>query len=229
MERLDKILAGRGLGTRHEVRALVKRRLVTVDGEVVRDFGLKVDPAADIRFQGDPVAAIPVLVLFHKPSGVVSTMDDDWGRTSLVGALPERWEGRLHPVGRLDADTTGLLLFSADGQITQRLLHPRRGIEREYRATVEGAPDPSLVDRLAAGIETAEGLACARVTHIEADEVRLVVTEGKHRMVRRMLANAGHPVLALHRVRYGEVHLGALPEGEVREATPEELAWARGG
>lgn len=227
MERLDKILASRGVGTRTEVRGAVKRKRVTVDGEVVRDFGLKVDPAADIRFDGEPVLPMPLLVAYHKPTGILSSIGDAHGRANLEAALPPAWRGHLHPVGRLDADTSGLLLFSQDGKLTQRLLHPRRGVERAYVAQVEGVGDAELIERLAAGVSTAEGTFTANVTRLDGDVVHLTVTEGKHRMVRRMLANAGYPVVALHRVRYGAVELGDLPEGESREATPDELAWVQ--
>ena len=138
--------------------------------------------------------------------------------------IPPLWRGRLHPVGRLDADTTGLLPFCADGAITQHLLHPRRAYEREYTATVEPAPREGLAALLAAGVRTADGVHTARVVSIVGSDVRLVVTEGRHRMVRRMLANAGHPVIALHRLRFGPFELGPLPVGEWRPATEVEMA-----
>jgi 23S rRNA pseudouridine2605 synthase len=152
-------------------------------------------------------------------------MDDPWGRANLSDVVPVVWRDLFHPVGRLDADTSGLLLFSADGGFTQWMLHPRRAIEREYVATVEGEPGQPLTDALAAGVETEEGTFTARVVSIEGPHVRLVVTEGKHRMVRRMLANAGHPVTALRRERFGGFRLGDLAEGEIRPATAEEMAW----
>ncbi len=225
MERLDKLLGGRGAGSRQEVRRLCKQRRVTVDGAVVTDYERKFSPDADIRLNGEPVVPLPRLVRYHKPLDVISTMQDDWGRDDLAEVLPEPWRGHLHPVGRLDADTTGLLLFSSDGALTQRLLHPRRAVEREYIATVEGAPDDSLIARLAAGVTTADGVIPAQVVAIEGDTVRLIVTEGKHRMVRRLLANAGHPVVALHRVRYGGVTLGPLEVGQVEAVRDADLAW----
>jgi 23S rRNA pseudouridine2605 synthase len=119
----------------------------------------------------------------------------------------------LHPVGRLDADTDGLLLFSADGALTQRLLHPRRAIPRTYLATVEGSPGDALRAALAAGVRTADGVFGGEVLSIEGDQVTVRVTEGKHRMVRRMLANAGHGVVALRRLAYGPFVLGDLAVG----------------
>lgn len=222
--RLDKLLANRAAGTRTEVRKLVRRGLVTVDGEVVRDFAMQVAEDADVRLAGEPVAEPLRLALLHKPTGVVSTMRDNMGRACLADIVPPTWDGRLHPVGRLDADTTGLLAFSAEGALTQHLLHPRRGYEREYIATVDPAPQAGLAAFLAAGVRTSDGVFSARVVSIDGANVRLVVTEGRHRMVRRMLANSGHPVVALHRLRFGPLVLGDVAEGEWRAATAEELA-----
>lgn len=171
---------------------------------------------------------VPRLALFHKPLGVHSTLRDPQGRPSLATAASELVQLGLHPVGRLDAETDGLLLFSSDGALTQWLLHPKRAVEREYQATVAPEPDETLAERLAAGIRTSDGIFCARVLSQEGATVTLVVTEGKHRMVRRMLANAGHPVLALRRLRYGPFVLGALPAGAWRKATEEELAQISG-
>ena len=122
MERLDKLLASRGVGSRQEVRTLCRRRRVSVNGKVITDSSTKVDPAATISVDGELLEQLPRIVLYHKPVGVISTMHDDWERQDLGNVLPDRWRLKLHPVGRLDADTSGLLLFSSDGQITQRLL-----------------------------------------------------------------------------------------------------------
>lgn len=226
MERLDKLLASRGVGSRQEVRTLCRRRRVSVDGEVITDASRKVDPSAQIIVEGELLEQLPRVVLYHKPVGVISSMHDDWERQDLGQVLPDRWRLKLHPVGRLDADTSGLLLFSSDGQITQRLLHPRRGVEREYLARVEGTPElESLGEVLAQGVETAEGIVQSRLEWVQGDQVRVVVTEGKHRMVRRMLNNAGFPVLELHRLRYGGFELGDLEVGEFLVATEEQLQW----
>lgn len=223
--RLDRLVADRTGAGRTGARRLIRRGRVTVDGAVVRDPTAHVAPESAVAVDGEALEAAPPVLVHHKPEGVVSTLADPWGRPSLAGALPEAWRGRYHPVGRLDADTTGLLLFSADGAITQRLLHPRRAVERAYVATVEGAPGPGLAETLARGVATAEGTFTARVEQIDGPHVHLVVTEGKHRMVRRMLANAGHPVVALRRVRFGAFALGDLPPGETRPPTAEERAW----
>ena len=225
MERLDKLLAARGVGTRQDARRLCKQRRVSVAGVVITDSTTKIDPSAILEVHGQRIDPLPRIVLYHKPVGVVSSMDDDWDREDLSDVLPERWRAHLHPVGRLDADTSGLLLFSHDGQLTQRLLHPKRAVEREYLAHVQGLPSlDALRAQLAQGVQTAEGLICAHVVRVERDAVQLIVTEGKHRMVRRVLANCGYPVLKLHRLRYGPFSLGSLPEGAFAPADEATLA-----
>ena len=154
----------------------------------------------------------PLLAAYHKPLGVVSSMKDDKGRPDLASVLPQPWQKALHPVGRLDADTTGLLLFCRDGDLTHRLLHPKYVVEREYVATVEGAVDEELLrGRLAAGVETVEEgepfVVQGELLSVEGQRVRCVFREGKYRMVRRVLANCGHPVVALHRERRAHASL----------------------
>lgn len=226
--RIDRLLADRGVGTRNQVKALMRRRRVQLDGVVVRDPSLKVEEDAVPWVDGEPLPPPPPVVVFHKPAGVLSTTDDPWGRATLATVLPAVLRSGYHPVGRLDQETTGLLLFSRDGQLTQRMLHPKRAAEREYVAEVVTAPKPELAEVLAAGVQTAEGQVSAQVVSIEGKQVRLIVLEGRHRMVRRMLNNAGYPVLALHRLRFGPFELGDLAVGEARPATEEEVASARG-
>ena len=173
-----------------------------------------------MELDGISIEPLPTLLAFHKPVGLVTTESDPHGRPCVGDWLPHRY----HIVGRLDLDTHGLLLFSTDGSLTQHLLHPKRAIEREYVAKVEGEPTSQLVEKLANGVETSVGLATAKVLSIEDDVVRLVVTEGRNRVVRRMLHNAGHSVLDLQRVRYGTVVLGDLEIGQTRILTEDEMA-----
>ncbi len=212
--------------SRTEASHLIRRGRVTVDEVVVRDPGQRIPVGAALGVDGERVGAeeIPLLVVFHKPIGVVSALLDDHGRPSLGNTVPELVAMGLHPVGRLDADTDGLLLWSRDGALTQHLLHPRRAILRTYVARVEGRPKPALKGILANGVQTADGVYDANLVSIDGDRVTLQVTEGKHRMVRRMLANAGFPVLELRRLSYGPLVLGDLAAGAWRPATPEELA-----
>ncbi len=226
--RLDRRLHELGAGTRSEVGRLIRRGHVEVDGELKRDPAHHVTPTAQITLDGATLDPIPRILAYNKPIGLLVTADDPWGRPTVSQHLPERIAQSLHPVGRLDADTTGLLLLSSDGALTQRLTHPRHQIEKEYRATVETEPNADVSALLAAGVRTAEGVHTATVLRIEGHEICLTVTEGKHRMVRRMLANIGLPVLALHRERIGAIGLATLPAGETRELTHEENAWLDG-
>lgn len=195
--------------------------------EVLRDPSARVPDGAPLVVDGEALADAeppPLLALFHKPIGVLSTVGDDHGRASLESAARELLDLGLHPVGRLDVDTDGLLPFSSDGALTQRLLHPRRAIPRTYVARVEGVPGEGLKDQLAAGVATSDGVFRGEVVDLVGDRVTLRVTEGKHRMVRRMLANAGFPVLELRRLAYGPLLLGELAAGEWRPVTAGELA-----
>jgi len=275
-QRIDKILAHRGVGTRSETFELAKAKRITYatrddapheERTRVRGPKEKVPFGASLFLDGNLLPGPPPLMLaYHKPKYVLSAMEDDKkyadrNRRHLGQVLEERYKkAGMHPVGRLDYDTTGLILFSLDGKLTQRLLHPRRGVEKEYVATVQGAAgEEDLAKKLSAGVETSEGVHKAKLIAVtpshgpvddgieidvddekEVDEgvdlddysgpysdVRLVVKEGKYRMVRRMLANCGHPVVALRRLRHGKVELGDLEVGEFRHATEEEIEWAK--
>ncbi|MEE2787786.1 MAG: pseudouridine synthase [Myxococcota bacterium] len=221
-KRLDQILVHRGLGSRSEVKKFIRRGLIEVDGDICSENTRKFSSAVCIRVQGELLPDVPKLLVWHKPVGVICTTRDPWGRRDLDGVLPYRWRTRFHPVGRLDGETSGLLLFSSEGLVTQWLLHPRRVIERRYIATVTGMPTPDLSDTLARGVETSLGTFPARVVRLENSEVELVVTEGKHRMVRRILANSGYPVERLHRIAYGPVQLQQLAVEKLRPITAEE-------
>jgi 23S rRNA pseudouridine2605 synthase len=247
--RLERVLSNRGHGSRSEVAVLVRQGRVRVENKVMKSPSEKIPANASITVDGVEVGAVPLLMAYHKPLNVLSSMGDPMGRPSLKEVVPVTWERMgLHPVGRLDADTTGLLLFSSDGALTQRLLHPSGGVEREYRAVVEGdATRLGLREELSAGVETSDGtfpatlldakLHDGSLSNSEGGEpgsmvtstVRLMVKEGKYRMVRRILANTGHPVIDLHRVRYGGVTLDELdiPEGQFSEITDEATAWAK--
>lgn len=223
VQRLDRVLVGRNVGTRRVVQRICREGRVVVDGEVLDDPSMKIDVDAEIYVDGEEWEAAPRVALYHKPVGVLSSMADDWGREDLSEVLPFSWRAAMHPVGRLDADTSGLLLFSSDGQFTQRMLHPRHQIRRAYLASVEGDIDEeALRARLRAGVETSEGIFPAELISVDGDVLEVEVQEGKYRMVRRILANAGHPVTALHRIRYGDFELGDLAPGEVIAADADE-------
>lgn len=216
--RLDRVLVGRGLGSRREVEQLIRRGRVRVGGVPVKDPSQHVAEDEGIVVEGVRTEAIvvPTLVAWHKPVGVLTTLRDPWGREGVDEVLPEEWRDKLHPVGRLDLDTSGLLLFSSDGALTQRLLSPRHAVPRTYVATLESDPPADLVALVAAGVETAEGVFSGVISAIDGRDVTITVTEGKHRMVRRMLHNAGASVAELRRVAYGDVELGDLAPGAWR-------------
>lgn len=205
---------------------MVRSGRVTVDGHPSRDPGLEVGAARTVAVDGVALTPPPTLAVLHKPAGVQCTVGDPMGRTNLETVAAELLELGLHPAGRLDADTSGLLPFARDGALTQRLLHPRHGVRKVYEAWVEGEPPPELAAVLAAGVRTADGVYTGELQEREGARLVLAVTEGKHRMVRRMLANAGSPVLRLRRLAFGALELGQLEPGAWRAATAEELAWA---
>lgn len=218
--RLDKWLAQHGALSRSEATKAIRRKKVTLDGVVCNSPKSKVLDTVEVHLDGVLIEEAPVLLAFHKPVGLLTTVSDPRGRPCVGDWLPHRY----HIVGRLDLETHGLLLFSQDGALTQHLLHPKRGFEREYVVKVEGDPTSELIETLSKGVKTSVGLATAKVLSIEDDVVRLVVTEGRNRVVRRMLHNAGHSVLDLQRVRYGTVELGDLAVGQTRPLTDDEMA-----
>lgn len=221
--RLDQRLVACGVGSRREVERLIRRGAVSVDGQKVTDPAARWLAGTSITCEGREIFLPALMLAWHKPAGILTAVRDPWGREGLDTALPAEVAAMWHPVGRLDQDTHGLLLLSRDGAWTQHLLHPRRAVEREYIARVDGRPGPELGAILARGVQTTEGVFPATLVSVEHDRVRLIVREGKHRMVRRLLANTGLPVLDLQRIRYGTVTLGDLAAGAIREVTGDEL------
>jgi len=217
--RLDKILATRGGYSRKEVSKMIRRGRVLVDGERCKEPKTHFEEEVRLEVDGFEIDPSYPLYMYHKPMGMVTTTVDSWGRECVGDILPVHY----HIVGRLDKETHGLLLFSRDGQLTQHLLHPKRAIEREYIATVAGEPTEALIEKLAEGIETSVGLAKGKVLSIEGDKVRVVMTEGRNRIVRRMLHNAGHSVIDLYRVRFGPFLLDDLEEGTRKAITNKDL------
>ncbi|MGH3682261.1 MAG: pseudouridine synthase [Natronosporangium sp.] len=228
--RLQKVLAAAGVGSRRVCEDLIAEGRVTVDG-VVATLGDKVDPAtAVIHVDGDRVAADPRLVYlaFNKPRGVVSTMDDERGRAALADYLGGV-DSRVFHVGRLDADSEGLLLLTNDGELAHRLTHPSYGVAKTYLCQVPG-PVPKAVRRsLLAGVPLEDGPAKADAFRVvdtagRSALVEIVLHEGRQHIVRRMLAYVGHPVSRLVRTAVGPVTLGGLKPGRIRSLTRTELA-----
>jgi 23S rRNA pseudouridine2605 synthase len=228
-ERLQRALARAGYGSRRACEELIARGDVRINGAVAT-LGDKVDPLLDrVTLRGIPVSLDPEVryLKLNKPAGVVTTMRDQRGRADIRTYLPA--EGpRVFPVGRLDRETEGLLLLTNDGELANRLMHPSFGIEKEYLAEVEGTPAPAQLRRVRSGVELEDGPARARsVRLVDSRGVRaqlsLVMTEGRKREVRRLLAAVGLPVTRLVRVRVGPVRLGRLKPGEGRELSGDEV------
>jgi 23S rRNA pseudouridine2605 synthase len=216
-ERLQKVLARAGIGSRRACEELIAAGRVTVDG-VAAGLGRRVDVSiARIEVDGVPVPTAPGLVhyLVNKPAGVVSTASDTHGRPTVVGLVPE--EPRVFPVGRLDLDTEGLLVLTNDGVLAHRLTHPSFGVDKEYLAEVEGTPSPGAVRALRQGVELEDGMtAPAQVAVVAPSLLRVVIHEGRNRQVRRMCAAVGHPVRRLVRTRIGPIVDRRLPPGAWR-------------
>ncbi|MCS5671172.1 MAG: rRNA pseudouridine synthase [Acidimicrobiales bacterium] len=223
-ERLQKVLARVGIGSRRACEDLIAEGRVTVDGEVAV-LGRRVDvETALIELDGAPIGVRPDLVhyLLNKPAGVVTTADDPQGRPTVVGLVPA--EPRVFPVGRLDFDTEGLLLLTNDGELAHRLTHPSFGVEKEYVAELEGSPSRAALRRLREGVELDDGTtAPARAALLEPSVVRLTVHEGRNRQVRRMCDAVGHPVVRLIRTRIGPLADRSLAPGAWRELTGDEV------
>ena len=221
--RLARYLAHAGVASRRAAEKLIAEGRVSVGGEAVMDPARDVDEASGVEVDGRAVAPEPREVwLVNKPAGVVSTASDTHGRP-IVTALVES-DRRLYPVGRLDAATTGLILLTNDGELADRLTHPRYGVERVYRARVAPAPvSERALRRLRDGIELDDGRTRpAGVRQPEPGVLELTLREGRKRQVRRMCEAIGHPVEELVRVALGPLRLGALAPGEARRLTPAE-------
>ena len=223
-ERLQKVLARLGIASRRASEDLIRAGRITVNGREA-GLGQRVDPDTDlIEIDGDPVPVAAGLVhyLVNKPAGVVSTVSDPHARRTVVELVPP--EPRVHPVGRLDADTEGLLVLTNDGTLTHRLTHPSFGVDKEYLAHVQGRPPPAALRALREGVELDDGrTAPAQVSMLSPGLLRLVIHEGRNRQVRRMCEAVGHPVRRLVRTRIGPVTDPKLAPGEWRPLRLDEV------
>jgi 23S rRNA pseudouridine2605 synthase len=224
--RLAKYLAHAGVASRRASEVIIAAGRVTVDGSVITDPARDVDDTRAVKVDGRRVRVsghAPLVYLLYKPAGVVSTASDPQGRPTVVDLVPS--SERLYPVGRLDYDTTGLILVTNDGDLAHRMMHPSFEVPRTYRARVANAPvnEPAL-RTLREGVELEDGLtAPAKVRRLSSNHLELTIHEGRKRQVKRMLEAVGHPVRALERVAFGPLKLGALGPGEHRALTPSEI------
>jgi len=224
--RLNAYLARTGVASRRGADELIKTGRVRVNG-VRGELNTFVEQGDVVDLDGRLLVPQELAyVLLHKPSGVVTTARDPHGRPTVVGLV--RHEARVLPVGRLDADTTGVLLLTNDGDLAHRLAHPRYEVDKVYEAEVEGKPSDKALAALAAGVELDDGpTAPARVRRLAPSVVELAIHEGRKHQVKRMLEAIGHPVRRLHRSRYGGLTVGDLEPGAWRELTPGEVAALR--
>ena len=222
--RLARYLAHAGVASRRAAEQIVAEGRVAVDGAVVTDPAWDVDERSDVTLDGRALAPERHEVhALHKPAGVVSTARDTHGRPTVVDLVPS--EHRLYPVGRLDADSTGLILLTNDGALANRLSHPRYGVEKVYRAEVSPRPvDHAALRALRDGVKLEDGLTLpARVRQLRPGVLEVVLREGRKRQLRRMCEAVGHRVVALRRIAFGPLALGDLPEGGSRRLGEDEV------
>jgi 23S rRNA pseudouridine2605 synthase len=229
--RLQKYLASAGVASRRAAELLIAEGRVRVNGSVVAEPGVKVAPGRD-RVEVDGRTVVParaVWIALHKPRGYLTTRADPGGRRTVYQLLPPE-HAPLFYVGRLDRDSEGLLILTNQGDAANLLLHPRYEVERVYEAEVEGVVSRDTIRQLLQGVELEDGVARAarvekrRSARDDRDRLRLTLTEGRNREVRRLLGEVGHPVRRLIRLRYGPIRLGHLPAGEWRPLTAPEVA-----
>jgi 23S rRNA pseudouridine2605 synthase len=224
--RLAKYLAAAGVTSRRAAEELIRDGRVAVGGAIVADPARDVGPGDAVSLDGHAVPEAPERVVYalNKPAGVVSTARDPQGRPTVISLVPTPL--RLYPVGRLDIDTTGLILLTNDGELAHRLTHPRYEVEKSYRAVVGRPPvRQEALRALRAGVALDDGpTSPARVRRIAADTLELTIREGRKRQVRRMCEHVGHPVKRLERVRFGPLELGDLPPGAYRQLDAGEVA-----
>ena len=232
--RLQKFLARSGVASRRRSEDLITAGRVKVNGKVRCDLGCKVDPACDeVKVDGKVVTLFDgcAYIMLNKPAGYITTMSDPQGRPCVADLVPvDRYPG-LYPLGRLDMDTTGLLLFTTDGDMGPALLHPKHHVDKTYRVKVKGRlRERDLTPLRAGGLKLPEGYECAaaRVSidtaGTEFSRASITIHEGRKRQVKHMFSAIGHPVLELHRDIFGPISLGDLAEGSWRELTADELA-----
>lgn len=230
MERLQKVIAHAGIASRRKAEELIKEGRVTVNGKTVRELGTKVTSSDRIEVNGIQLESEePVYFLFYKPRGVISAVKDDKGRkvvTDFFQEIPQR----IYPIGRLDYDTSGLLLLTNDGEFANKLMHPKYEIDKTYVAKLKGIPAKEHLKKLERGIRLEEGkTAPAKVKLLSIDKkkqtsiVQITIHEGRNRQVRRMFDAIGHEVLKLKREEYAFLNLQGLKTGEKRELTPHEV------
>jgi 23S rRNA pseudouridine2605 synthase len=232
-ETLLKLLVVSGLGSRRQMADVIRQGRIKVNGEVVENFSYQVNRIKDtILIDGKPVQTKPkpkIVLMLNKPVGVLSTTHDDRGRKTIIDILPQKYRNMvLYPIGRLDKDSTGLLLVTNDGELTYQLTHPKFEHEKEYIVAIKGKLRADEISSIERGIHLDDGVTSrAAITETMAYppyNYSITIHEGRNRQIHRMLAKLGHAVLALKRVRVGRLKLGNLQEGAIHELSSPEIA-----
>jgi len=234
MERLQKVIAHAGVASRRKAEELILDGRVTVNGKTVKELGVKVNSSDKIEVNGIPIEREePVYFILYKPRGVISSANDDKGRKVVTDFFPEI-EARIYPVGRLDYDTSGIILLTNDGEFANLMMHPRTEIEKVYVAKIKGIPSREKIKLLEKGIMLEDGKtapAKAKILSIDKKKgtsiVELKIHEGKNRQVRRMFEAINTPVMKLKRERYAFLNLNGLQPGDARELTAHEVKMLR--
>ncbi|MGI8383530.1 23S rRNA pseudouridine(2605) synthase RluB [Robertmurraya sp. P23] len=234
MERLQKVIAHAGIASRRKAEQLIEEGHVRVNGKVVKELGIKVSSSDKVEVDGIPLEREePIYFMLYKPRGVISSVNDDKGRKVVTDFFP-MIEQRIYPVGRLDYDTSGLLILTNDGEFANTLMHPSNQIDKVYVAKVKGIPTREALKALERGVRLEDGkTAPAKVKMHTVDKkkqtaiVEITIHEGRNRQVRRMFEAVGNPVLKLKRERYGFLTLQGLKVGDARELSPHEVKQLR--
>lgn len=234
LERLQKVIAQSGVTSRRKAEVLIEEGKVTVNGEVVRTLGTKVKPSDRIEVEGIPLEnPDKVYILFHKPTRVITSVSDDKGRTVVTDFFPQL-EERIFPVGRLDYETSGLLLLTNDGEFANHMTHPRYKVKKKYVAKLKGYLLREEVKQLEKGIMLEDGKTAPAIVKVKSQDreknstlVEITISEGRNRQVRRMFAHFGHEVVKLSRIEYGPLNLKGLNAGDARDLTPHEVKTLR--
>jgi 23S rRNA pseudouridine2605 synthase len=234
MERLQKVIAHAGIASRRKAEEWIKEGRVKVNGKVVTELGFKVTGNDKVEVNEVPLEREePVYYLFYKPRGVISSVKDDKGR-KVVNDFFTFTDKRIYPVGRLDYDTSGLLIVTNDGEFAHLLTHPKHEIEKTYVAKVKGIPSKEVLRKLEKGIKLEDGLTAPAKTKLlsldkkkQTSIIEITIHEGRNRQVRRMFQAIGHEVMKLKREKYGFLNLQGLSTGDIRELTPHEVKQLR--
>lgn len=233
MERLQKIIAGSGIASRRKAEELILAGKVTVNGKKVTELGTKADYSDDIKVEGKSIKKEePVVFLFNKPKNVISSCKDDKGRKTVLDYVNEPY--RLYPLGRLDFDSSGLLLLTNDGALTQKILHPKFEVEKTYDVTINRVITKDIVKKLENGVRIENYVSAPCKIHVKntnenknTTHLTITIHEGKNREIRKMFMTQGIEVIKLHRIKEANISLGELKNGEYRRLKPFELSKLR--